>query len=84
MIKGGDGLITATVPKIAPLAPMEGKPTSAKLPPSTFLHIIKVNRKSLTSTKLNTPKYTSRKVGYKEATRSHLSFDLKNVKSHTG
>jgi len=28
---------TATVPKIAPLAPTEGIPTNEKLPPSTFL-----------------------------------------------
>ena len=29
---------TATVPKIAPLAPRDGDPTSAKLAPRTFLH----------------------------------------------
>jgi hypothetical protein len=29
--------LTAKVPKIAPLAPIDGAPTSAKLPPRTFL-----------------------------------------------
>lgn len=30
-------LLTAAVPKIAPLAPTEGTPTSEKFPPRTFL-----------------------------------------------
>ena len=30
-------LLTAAVPKIAPLAPTEGKPTSEKFPPRIFL-----------------------------------------------
>ena len=29
--------LTATVPNIAPLAPTEGMPTNAKLPPRMFL-----------------------------------------------
>ena len=33
-------LHTATVPKMAPLAPTEGAPTSEKLPPSTLLAIL--------------------------------------------
>ena len=36
------GVLTAAVPKIAPLAPTEGIPTKAKFPPRTFL-IIKNN-----------------------------------------
>ena len=32
---------TATVPKMAPLAPTDGMPTSEKLPPRTFLNSIK-------------------------------------------
>ena len=30
-------LLTAAVPKIAPLAPSEGTPTNEKFPPRTFL-----------------------------------------------
>ena len=31
-------ILTATVPKIAPLAPTDGEATNAKLAPSTFLN----------------------------------------------
>ena len=58
---------TATVPKIAPLAPTDGAPTNAKLPPSTLLREFNQTRyegnRSKAYPKIPAAKYRIRKAG---------------------
>jgi hypothetical protein len=71
----GCKVLTATVPKIAPLAPTDGEPTREKFPPKTLLRVA-VGVSAAQEISGSVPKDASSEVSNEEPGRTHFTLDL--------